>query len=120
MIQHPLSYLRRRNRRPATPALVEILLGLLFFLVGALFAQDALNFARVAQSATGTVVHVERKVSRDRDGNRDTTYQPTLRYKAASGRTHRAVTHLWSSAYNYADGARVEILYAPNGRNRSG
>ena len=100
-----------QNSRYVGPIFTVI--GTLFAAIGIYFALDAFEFAGQARTTMGEVIHVETRVSRDSDGRRSTTYQPTLRYMAANGQTYEAETHISSSGYDYDIGERMEILYDP-------
>ena len=80
-----------------------------FFAAGIYLFFESVQFVSGATRATGTVVKVD--THRDSDGDR--TYRATIRFHTEGGQIFDGRTHTDSSSYNYAIGARVDILYAP-------
>lgn len=91
---------------------VFLVIGICLLAVGGYFVLDILSFTKNAVGAEGEVISVREHVSHKRDTG--ITYQPTIRFESADGRTHNAETRISSSTYNYDIGARVDVLYAPD------
>lgn len=70
----------------------------------------------IAESAMtmGTVVELERSVSRDSDGNRSVVYHPVVRYSVNGGREYRFRSNTGSNPAAYRRGEEVEVLYQPS------
>jgi hypothetical protein len=76
--------------------------------LGGWLLADTLRFAGVALPAEGVVIAIE--TERGEDG---TLYRPTFRFSDADGHVHMAATRDSATAYDYAIGARVPVLYDP-------
>jgi len=83
-------------------------LSLVFLVAGGWASFQNYRFAQVARATTGSVVFVEK----DASGN-NITYRPHIFYTDGSGETHVAPTAIASTGYNFAIGADVPVLYAP-------
>lgn len=98
----------------------NIILGL-FLAVGVAMLVFAFNsfqstrtFLAEAERASGTVVSLERKVSRDSDGNRSVTYYPVVRFTTPSGTSRQFQNASGSNPPAYREGERVDVLYHPD------
>ena len=112
-----MSYYSLRKVKPAKISLVKWVftsVGLIFVLIGCHQLYGAYRFTSVALPVEATVEAVERKVSRDSDGRRSTTYRPTVVYRDAYGATRTARTYLSSNGYNFEVGSRIAVLYDPD------
>lgn len=98
----------------------NIILGLflavgLATLVGSFFSfQSTRAFLAEAERVTGTVVSLERKVSRDSEGDRRVNYFPVVRFTTPSGASHQFQNASGSNPPAYREGERVDVLYHPD------
>ncbi len=84
-------------------------------LVGAVYNfQSTRTFVAGAELTVGTVVELERRESRDSDGNRSVTYYPVVRYPLPAGGEHQFRSSTGSNPPSYRQGQQVEVLYLPN------
>jgi hypothetical protein len=83
-------------------------------LIGAtIFYLNTQNFTKHAMNAPGTVVSLQRSVSRSSKGGTSTTYAPVVEYTAADGQTRTFTSSLSSSPPAYQTGQPVKVLYDP-------
>lgn len=71
------------------------------------------DFIAGSAMTMGTVVELERDVSRDSDGNRSVVYHPVVRYSVNGGREYRFRSNTGSNPPAYRQGEEVEVLYQP-------
>ncbi len=83
------------------------ILGLVFFLVGAVLLFLTVSFMTDAQETTGRVTHVAVNY-----GDDSVTYKPTVEYRVG-GRMYESESWLSSSSYDFDVGERVPVLYDP-------
>ncbi len=90
-----------------------LLLGLVGLAAAAYWANRVQGFVARAEVASGTVVDLERSISRDRDGHDSVVVHPVVRFEPTSGgqRTFRGTTGTYPAAYDV--GEVVEVLYDP-------
>jgi hypothetical protein len=100
--------------------LIRLFLGSVFALVGVgLLVGAAISYRQTQQflthsiQATGTVISLERGVSRNSDGETSVTYTPVVRYAAADGQEHRFASSMSSSPPAYQVGQEVSVRYDP-------
>ena len=86
--------------------------GLLVAAVGSF--QSTQGFIASADVTTGVVVDLERRESRDSDGNRSVTYYPVVQYRLPSGGTRQFRSSTGSNPPSYRQGQEVEVLYQPD------
>ncbi len=90
--------------------------GLIVFIVGAVFTARTYIFLQNAQAIVATVIDNESREQRYTDSNDRTryrtVYRPTFEFTAADGKRYETVIGHWSTEYGYANGAQVEILYS--------
>jgi len=88
-------------------------LGWLLILIGVGWTAYQLDVISAWESTTATVLSVESFRSSDADGGSSTTYQPTIRFKALSGKSYTAKPGYRSSQFNFDRGSQVPIAYNP-------
>jgi len=82
------------------------IMGMIFFVAGAILTFLAYDFMNNALPVTGRVVSVEVVT-----GDDSTSYKPTIRFVDFEGRKQRGQTFMSSSSYNFDIGEEVAILY---------
>lgn len=93
---------------------VFLLIGLGMLAGSVVSYQSTQDFIARSATTTGTVVELERRVSRDSDGNRSTVYHPVVRYSVNGGREYRFRSNTGSNPAAYRRGEEVEVLYQPS------
>lgn len=84
-------------------------------LVGSFFSfQATRDFLAEAERTSGVVVSLERKESRDSEGNRRVNYFPVVRFEVPSGASHQFQSNSGSNPPAYREGDRVDVLYHPD------
>lgn len=98
----------------------RLLFGGIFGLVGigmlvgaAICYINGQKFVAYAMKATGTVLSLERNVSRSSKGGTSVTYAPVVQYTAADGDVRTFTSSLSSSPPAYHEGQQVKVLYDP-------
>lgn len=93
---------------------IFLLLGLGMLAGGVYSFQSSQRFVAAAEMTTGSVVDLERRESRDSDGNRSITYYPVVRYRLPNGGDHQFRSSTGSNPPSYRQGEEVEVLYLPD------
>ncbi len=100
--------------------LFRLIFGSVFGLVGVgllagatiLYLQTK-RFLSHSINVTGTVIALERSVSRSSKGGTSVTYAPTVRYTAADGEERIFTSTVSSSPPSFREGQQVPVLYDP-------
>lgn len=106
--------------RPPSPELVWVVgnifagLGGLFLVISLGFTYHTRNFVARAETATGQVVALEYRRSRDtHDGSTSYLYYPVVEFALADGQQIRFESQVGSSWPRFRVGQAVEVLYDP-------
>jgi hypothetical protein len=97
------------ERRGGKPMFTLMAIGL--FVTSAVMAFREHRFIVRAAHGQGTVVDLDRRTSRDREGRQSSAFYPVVEFRAQSGQIVRIVSSLGSDPPAYAIGEAVPVLY---------
>lgn len=85
--------------------------GLVFELLGAWFAWDAVQFSSRSETAIAEVLEVSRTVRSSGERSQAETFTPTLRYRIPGGELITSKPRVSSGDYDFKVGAEIAVMY---------
>ncbi len=93
---------------------IFLIIGCLFLVGAALFTNHSITFQKTALRVQGTVVGMQKKISKDSDSSSTRiSYSPIVDYTDLQNQSHQLESNSSSNPPSYEIGEKVEVLYQP-------